>query len=462
LLDRVLGEGFQARPTTGGTGGSGATVGQVQGALVERAFSEPEYLIGLTVLSGIVAAGWYMVFYPKGGVGLAETIIQGADSAHLWSYLLSGLNPLTAAFAGAYFWCIYALVRRYMDSDLYPAAFLQCAVQFVLALVLSLMIAIAFPPVAQLAQNVVGFVGDTASSVGNRVSGAAVTTAGTALASGAGATTTGPVPPTTIEAMTMLLAFIGGVSISAGFTQVLSLLRVLLRAISLRSEQPLMNQPGLTELEGIDSWTEARFAEEGVDNIQALANAPLQRLVLRTHFTTQRLVDWVDQSLLYVHTANWPTEPVDASIDRDDKTAPSATAAPTDGRIDMFRALRFAGIRTATDLLGAGGWLTMATYVDLGDALVRQQTLQQALRRVLVDNPAFGAALFTACQALIEAPNWVHVANFRRAGRDQLGADTKAWLQTVSPRPPAEPPAPANGVSVPVGAPSTGVPPAVH
>jgi hypothetical protein len=439
LLDRVLGEGFQQA----GSDGSGPTVGQVQSALVERAFSEPEYLIGLAMLSGIIAAGWYMVFYPKGGVGLADTIIQGADAAHLWAYLLSGLNPLTAAFTGAYFWCVYALVRRYLDSDLYPAAFLQCAVQFVLALVLSLIIAVGVPPVAQLGTSAASFLGDTASGLGSHLSGTDVRSAVNQVQANQSG---GPVAPTTIEAITMLLAFFGGLSISAGFTQILSLLRILLKYIGLRTEQPLADQAHLTKLEGIDSWTEARLAEEGVDNIQALGTAPLHRLVLRTHFTTQRIVDWVDQALLYMHTAGWRADPADTA---QDATTPSDDDVdPKKRKSDLFGALRCAGIRTGTDLLGAGGWLKNASYVNLGEAVARQETLQRALGHDAND-PALAAAVFTACQALIEAPNWVHVANYRHATRELLGQDTRQWIQTVSPPVPgpAENGTAANGVA---------------
>jgi hypothetical protein len=275
-------------------------------------------------------------------------------------------------------------------------------------------------------------VGDTASGLGNRLSGGAMElqTASPSVLFQTPAQTSGPPPPTPVEAITMLLAFFGGVSISAGFTQILSLLRVLLEFIGLRSEKPLMDQARLTELEGIDSWTEARFNEEGVDNVQALATAPMHRLVLRTHFTTRRLVDWVDQALLYVHAANWPTELSDASAD----PRTQSPAAQMDGKTDLFRALRFAGIRTATDLLGAGGWLNEAGFVDLDNALQRQSTLQQALCRILTDHEsAFSAAIFTTCQALIESSNWVHVANFRRATRDLLGAQTRAWLESANP-----------------------------
>ena len=446
LLDRVLGQSIHARTAQDRR----LTVGQVQSALVERAFSEPEYLICLALLTAVVAAGWYMVFYPKGGIGIAETIIQGADSAHLWAYLLTGMNPLTAAFAGAYFWCVYALVRRYLDSDLYPAAFLQCAVQFVLALVLSLMIAIAVPPVAQFATAAVGLVGQTAAGVGARLSGSAPVTASVVpidpvLAQNVPAQPNGPQPPAPIEAITMLLSFVAGVSISAGFTQVLSLLRVLLQFIGLRSDKPLMDQPRLTELEGIDSWTEARFAEEGVENVQALATAPLHRLVLRTHFPTRRLVDWVDQALLYVHTANWPTEDEAGAITRE---ATTPGAAPTDGKTDLFRALRFGGIRTATDLLAAGGWLNLSE-VNLADAMQRQQTLQEALSRVISDHgAAFGAAIFTTCQALIESSNWVHVANFRSSSSALLGDDARTWLHLDN-HPPSPSPAAAAANGVP-------------
>jgi hypothetical protein len=456
LLDRVLGESFQ-HPSHAPQSHAGPTVGQVQRALVERAFSEPEYLIGLAMLSAVIAAGWYMVFYPQGGIGLANTIIQGADAAHLWSYLLSGLNPLTAAFAGAYFWCAYALVRRYLDSDLYPAAFLQCAVQFVLALVLALMVAIAVPPVASLAASTASFVGTTASSLGTRLTGASPSVQDTtpaALPQTPASPPNGPTSPAPVEAITILLAFVGGVSISAGFTQVLGLLRVLLQFIGLRNEKVLMDQPRLTELEGIDSWTEARFAEEGLDNVQALANAPLHRLVLHTHFTTPRLVDWVDQALLYVHTANWPTDADAADVGSNGRT----TTTQSDGKSDLFRALRFAGIRTATDLLGAGGWLTEAGFVDLGDAFRRQQTLQRALSRVLTDyDAAYSAAIFTTCQALIDSPNWVHVANFRHAARELLGAHTRAWIESANPPVPREPAAPpgSNGLQLAPDRPTT-------
>ena len=118
LLDRLLDESFGR---TAAIDKRGPKIREVQAALVERAFGEQEYLVGLGLMTVITASGWFSVFYPRGGVGLADIVARGADAWALWTYLLSGLTPVTAGFAGAYFFCVYALVRRYLDADLYPA-----------------------------------------------------------------------------------------------------------------------------------------------------------------------------------------------------------------------------------------------------------------------------------------------------------------------------------------------------
>jgi hypothetical protein len=40
---------------------------------------------------------------------------------------------------------------------------------------------------------------------------------------------------------------------------------------------------------------------------------------------------------------------------------------------------------------------------------------------------------------LIDSPNWVHVANFRHASRELLGARTRAWIDTANPPVPLNP-----------------------
>jgi len=60
-------------------------------------------------------------------------------------------------------------------------------------------------------------------------------------------------------------------------------------------------QASVAQLEGVDLWVESRLNEEGIETVQAMATAAIERLVRRTYFTTARIVCWVDQALLYMH-----------------------------------------------------------------------------------------------------------------------------------------------------------------
>ena len=78
---------------------------------------------------------------------------------------------------------------------------------------------------------------------------------------------------------------------------------------SLRSEYPL------SDLDGLDIWYESRLLEEGIEDIQNLATADLVDVMLNTRIPVDRLVDWVDQSLLYLHLSKDTTK--DGESDRD-------------------------------------------------------------------------------------------------------------------------------------------------
>jgi hypothetical protein len=93
----------------------------------------------------------------------------------------------------------------------------------------------------------------------------------------------------------------------------------------------------ITELEGISLYDQARLSEEGVENVETLAHHNMIELMLRSGIPVARLVDLMDQAILYLHTTGIVTEP-----GPDDKNK-----SPMRG-IDI---LRNEGIRTATDLL---------------------------------------------------------------------------------------------------------------
>ena len=58
----------------------------------------------------------------------------------------------------------------------------------------------------------------------------------------------------------------------------------------------------LTTLEGMTIWDDTRFYQEGMQNAHALATADMLRLALRTPYSAQKLIDWVDQAILRIHT----------------------------------------------------------------------------------------------------------------------------------------------------------------
>ena len=105
------------------------------------------------------------------------------------------------------------------------------------------------------------------------------------------------------------------------------------------------NHP-LTVLEGLDLYDRARLLDEGVTNVQGLAKGDLVRLMVETRIPPGRLVDWVDQAILYLHLNRSSPLPQPArwSLHRRRCSAWDTAAGI---------AVRHHGIRTASDLLTA-------------------------------------------------------------------------------------------------------------
>jgi hypothetical protein len=96
----------------------------------------------------------------------------------------------------------------------------------------------------------------------------------------------------------------------------------------------------LRQLDGVTIWVQARFLEEGIEDMQNLATANLVDLMLHTRMPISRLVDWIDQAFLYLRVGN--------GNGRSSKTDQATTDESGDRKL-----LRRYGIRTATDLLNA-------------------------------------------------------------------------------------------------------------
>ena len=78
----------------------------------------------------------------------------------------------------------------------------------------------------------------------------------------------------------------------------------------------------VTDLDGVNLWSRARLFEEGIEDMQNFTTANLVDLMLNTRVPINRLVDWIDQSFLYIR------------VTKDDREN-----------------LRRLGVRTASDLL---------------------------------------------------------------------------------------------------------------
>lgn len=244
--------------------------------LATQAFSNFEYVLSLLLLSAIVAVGWYYIFYPAATLGLAQHIQAGPGIWNLTKYLVEKIRPLTAGFVGAYFYLMQMLYRRYRDSDLYPTAFLQSSERLLRVFILSLVLSFLAPLANWVNAIMCGF------------------------------------------------AFLAGIYPRTGLRWIATFVN---QNTSFDFPETIEDAP-LTQLSGLNIWHEARLLEENVENVDGMAEAPIERLVLRTHFSASQIVDWIDQATLYKHAGD---------------------------RGEWFRMFRASGVRTATDLLDRVG-----------------------------------------------------------------------------------------------------------
>jgi len=120
------------------------------------------------------------------------------------------------------------------------------------------------------------------------------------------------------------LAFVIGVFPVLGWQIIQAIVSLAFKRIVL----VLKEQYPLSELDGLNIWYESRFLEEGIEDMQNLATANLVDVMLNTRIPINRLVDWIDQSLLYLHLGKKDTDYGKRAREK----------------------LRSLGVRTATDL----------------------------------------------------------------------------------------------------------------
>jgi hypothetical protein len=175
---------------------------------------------------------------------------------------------------------------------------------------------------------------------------------------------------------------------------------------SLHSEYPL------NQLDGLNVWYEAQLLEEGVEDMQNLATANLIDVILHTRVPVGRLIDWVDQSYLYLRLP--PKAP-----GRTTKRSQGDPSTP----MNVRDALRVAGFKDATSLES----IVPATVVSDDD----KQRIDAVLTWVS-DHSCPGtcpAALRTAAILLRDDPGLDLVRNWRRHGRVKLLSEAMLDLE---------------------------------
>jgi hypothetical protein len=236
-----------------------------------------ENLWPVAIVTLLISFGWVLVTEPEPIFGRSAFPSFDPNSRPELP-----LATIRFGFLGSYFYILQMLVRRYFQNDLKTSAYISCILRII---------------VVTLLVWVLGKVW------GNEVS----------------------------NQQQFAIAFLIGIFPMVGLQALQAIVRVPLKMVlpSLKQKFPL------NELDGLNIWYESRLLEEGIEDMQNLATANLVDVMLNTRIPVERLVDWVDQSVLYLHIG-----------DGDDKESKKAREI-----------IRRYGIRTATDLEDAfNGW----------------------------------------------------------------------------------------------------------
>jgi hypothetical protein len=202
----------------------------------------------ILLLTGLIALGWITTMPPW--LRSSEIGVSDVPLAEQW---LAALNPaetpVNFAFLGAYFFGLQMLFRRYIRRDLRGSAYVAITMRIILAVV-------GIWVVSALASEF-------------------------------------EVPAT--DAQLLALGFVIGVFPRVAWQVVQKIFKTMTGWIlqSLKTDLPV------SDLDGLTVWHEARLEEEDIENIPNMATTDIVELMLNTRLPSHRIIDWVDQAVLY-------------------------------------------------------------------------------------------------------------------------------------------------------------------
>ena len=283
-----------------------------------------ETLVPVVIATLIISVSWVLLVEPQSvfGINLLSGIEPiGAESAAAGqgSGTRIPIDTIRFAILGAYFYVLQMLVRRYFQNDLRTSAYLNATMRFIVVIPLVWIIDILLETNTEVQHEHV-----------------------------------------------IALAFIIGIFPTVGWQAIIALVKLPIKTVvpSLKQQYPL------SDLDGLNIWYESRLLEEGIEDMQNLATANLVDLMLNTRIPVERLVDWVDQSLLYLHL----------------RTEKEEKAEEKESSRQIFRGI---GIRTAMDVHILFESEDHALIARLEKDILKRPDTLNVLNRTLQNDPSF-------------------------------------------------------------------------
>lgn len=276
-----------------------------RGAVGVGGYFSPETAIPVVLATMLIGLGWLITLPPW---QLIDSSAAASETGKLAHVLLPQPLPVHFAFLGAYFFSLQMLFRRFVRKDLRANAYL--------AVTLRILLAILGTWVVLQASEILGFAAKVGSGThsGLLVAGFVI----------------GAFPPVAWQVIQAAFRVVTGA-------------RYLVP--SLQSTMPV------SDLDGLTVWHQARLEEEDIENIPNMASADIVELMLNTRIPSERIIDWVDQAILYTQLGSG--------------NGPGQDDSSRQGGNPDRRLLRNHGIRTASALLE--GYRLSEARQDLAD-----------------------------------------------------------------------------------------------
>ncbi len=210
----------------------------------KKSYSSISFLLQILLPIALTSFGVKILFADS------RTEIQGITDPTLV------LFAMRYGFLGAYLYSIQLIYRRYTTFDLQPAVYMNASLTMI----------------AGFAFNFTAFI-----AISNLVDKA---------------------QPKGIEGgMYAIIAF------SFGYFPLLAIRwfnQITANVLGTKDPSQIVSLP-LSVIDGISQFHETRLRDEGIDNVQNLASAKIDELLINTRFNAQQVLEWIDQAILHTY-----------------------------------------------------------------------------------------------------------------------------------------------------------------